>query len=56
MPGCVVDLPAVTERDRDDIRFGIAQGVDLIAASFVRRAENVQVIRDILTQVPTGRR
>ncbi len=41
-------LPAVTEKDVADIEFGIAQHVDFIAASFVRKAEDVLEIRAIL--------
>ena len=37
LPGCIVDLPTVTEKDKDDlINFGLVHGVDMIAASFVR--------------------
>lgn len=48
LPGVVVDLPAVTEKDIADIRFGVRQGVDFIAASFVRNAAAVQLIREVL--------
>jgi pyruvate kinase len=44
----IVDLPAVTAKDVADIEFGIKQGVDFIAASFVRNAECVNTIREIL--------
>src|SRR3712207_4165101 len=39
LPGVEVKLPAITEKDREDIEFGIEQGIDFIAASFVRKAE-----------------
>ena len=49
LPGCVVDLPTLTEKDEDDlIDFGIKKGVDIIAASFIRRASDVENIRDVL--------
>lgn len=37
LPGVTVDLPAITEKDVRDIKFGVAQGVDFVAASFVRK-------------------
>mmetsp|Transcript_38529 Transcript_38529/g.69458 ORF Transcript_38529/g.69458 Transcript_38529/m.69458 type:complete len:536 (+) Transcript_38529:110-1717(+) len=49
LPGVVVDLPTLTEKDIDDIvNWGIKNDVDLIAASFVRKASDVQIIRKIL--------
>jgi len=47
LPGVVVDLPAVTEKDKRDIEFGVKMGVDMIAASFIRKAEDVRAIRDL---------
>lgn len=47
LPGSVVDLPPVTDKDKKDIEFGVKQGVDFIAASFIRTAENVKAIRDL---------
>jgi pyruvate kinase len=48
VPGVKINLPAITEKDRKDIIFGIEQGIDFIAASFVRKAEDVLAIREIL--------
>ena len=49
LPGVVVGLPTLTEKDIDDIvNWGIKHDIDLIAASFVRKASNVQYIRKIL--------
>jgi len=50
LPGVPVNLPAITEKDVDDILFGIEQGFDLIAASFVRKASDVLAIRQILEE------
>lgn len=47
LPGTKVDLPAVTERDIQDIAFGVKNKVDFIAASFIRQAENVREIRNL---------
>ena len=48
IPNCKLRLPAITEQDRADIIFGIDQGVDFIAASFIRNADAVREIRSIL--------
>jgi pyruvate kinase len=48
LPGAVIDLPAVTEKDAKDIAFGILNGVDFIAASFIRKASDVLEIRDLI--------
>ena len=48
LPGKVIDLPGITEKDAADIRFGIEQGVDFIAASFVRKRSDVEEIRDLV--------
>ena len=45
LPGVHVDLPAMTQKDCDDLTWGIKNGVDMIAASFIRRAEDVQEMR-----------
>ncbi|GKW46724.1 pyruvate kinase [Planococcus sp. NCCP-2050] len=48
VPGVSVQLPGITEKDAQDILFGIEQGVDFVAASFVRRASDVMEIRSLL--------
>ncbi len=48
VPGVSVQLPGMTEKDAEDILFGIREGVDFIAASFVRRASDVMEIRTLL--------
>ncbi|XP_040189234.1 pyruvate kinase PKLR isoform X1 [Rana temporaria] len=48
LPGAEVDLPALSERDRLDLQFGIEQGVDMIFASFIRKAQDVHAIRQAL--------
>ncbi|PWW26098.1 pyruvate kinase [Cytobacillus oceanisediminis] len=50
VPGVSVNLPGITEKDAQDILFGIEQGVDFIAASFVRRASDVLEIRQLLEE------
>merc|ERR1712166_1679982 len=49
LPGAIVDLPTLTEKDEDDLcDFGLKYGVDMIAASFVRKAEDIETILDVL--------
>lgn len=48
VPGCKINLPALTQKDQEDIVFGIEKGIDFIAASFVRKAQDVLEIRKIL--------
>lgn len=48
VPDVQVQLPGMTEKDASDILFGIQEGVDFIAASFVRRASDVMEIRSLL--------
>ena len=51
VPNVAVRLPAITEKDKDDIRFGVEQGIDFIAASFVRNAECVLEIKAFLKEL-----
>jgi len=46
-----LNLPAVTEKDRQDLSFAVRQGVDYIAQSFVRRAEDIETLRQALTEL-----
>ena len=48
VPGVRISLPGITEKDAKDIEFGIRQGIDFIAASFVRKASDVLEIRELL--------
>ncbi|MCY3060919.1 pyruvate kinase [Aerococcus urinae] len=50
IPGVSVSLPGITEKDEADIRFGLENGIDIIAASFVRKPEDVLEIREILEE------
>ena len=50
VPNVPVRLPALTKKDREDIIFGVEQGIDFIAASFVRSAEGILEIRALLKE------
>ena len=54
IPNVVVDMPYISEADREDIIFGIQECVDYIAASFVRRKEDVYEIRKLLDKYDTS--
>jgi pyruvate kinase len=48
LPGVDVNLPSLTEKDEKDIRVGVEAGIDFVALSFVRRADDVMVLRTLL--------
>ncbi|MCD8224225.1 MAG: pyruvate kinase [Clostridiales bacterium] len=50
VPNVRVNLPALTDKDKEDIRFGIEEGFDFIAASFVRTGDAIREIREILSE------
>ncbi|MFD1432114.1 pyruvate kinase [Lacticaseibacillus yichunensis] len=49
-PGVTLQLKGITEKDKDDIRFGIKQGINYISASFVRKVSDVQDLRRLLKE------
>lgn len=50
VPNVKIQLPALTPKDINDIKFGIEQGIDFIAASFIRKASDVLAIRQVLEE------
>lgn len=49
LPRVQVELPTLSEKDEEDlVDFGLKEGIDFVAASFVRKAEDIEVIRDVL--------
>ncbi len=56
LPGVSISAPALTPKDEDDLRFGLAQGVDVVALSFVRSPQDARAAREIMreagSQVP----
>ena len=51
LPGVPVNVPALSEKDEQDLRWGLAQGVDLVALSFVRSAKDVKRVHAIMDEV-----
>ncbi len=49
-PGVAINLPGITEKDASDIRFGLDNGISFIAASFVRKPQDVLDIRELLEE------
>lgn len=50
LPNVKVNLPALAEKDIQDLKFGCEQGVDFIAASFIRKADDVKAVRKVLEE------
>ena len=50
LPGTNVSMPTLTDKDREDIRFGVSQGVDYVALSFVRGPEDIVAARALLAE------
>jgi pyruvate kinase len=51
MPGANLDTPGFTEKDREDLEYGLQHGVDAIAISFVRSANDVDVVRQVIREI-----
>jgi pyruvate kinase len=49
LPGTALSIPALTEKDRKDLEFGLKHGVDMVALSFVRSAADVNLVKQIVT-------
>jgi pyruvate kinase len=50
LPGVAVSVPALSEKDAEDLRFALSLGVDFVALSFVRHARDVELVREIMRQ------
>lgn len=49
LPGVAVSAPSMTAKDHEDLQFGLAQGVDIVALSFVRSADDILQLRKLIT-------
>lgn len=48
LPGATLNTPCFTEKDREDLQFGLQKGVDMVAISFVRNAADIQTVRQAI--------
>jgi pyruvate kinase len=51
LPGMMVNLPSLTEKDERDLRAGVEAGIDFVALSFVRRSEDILLLREFLSSL-----
>ena len=51
LPGVELPVPALTEKDREDLEFALELGVDVVALSFVRKPEDLEVARDVMRKM-----
>jgi pyruvate kinase len=50
LPGTMVRVPSLTEKDEKDLRFGLKHGVDMVAASFIRNAADVRAVKNVVQE------
>jgi pyruvate kinase len=50
LPGTLVRVPSLTEKDERDLRFGLKHGVDMVAASFIRNAGDVRAVKNLVQE------
>ncbi len=56
LPGVQVNLPALTQKDEEDLRAGVEAGIDFVALSFVRQADDVRTLRRLLDKLGSNAR
>ena len=56
LPGSNLDIPVLTAKDLDDLKFGLEAGVDLVAISFVKKASDIEMVRDTMRNYVGNRR
>ncbi|MEX2160626.1 MAG: pyruvate kinase [Anaerolineales bacterium] len=55
LPGAEIDIPGLTQKDKEDLAKGLELGVDIVAISFVRKAEDVTRVRQAIAEHAPGR-
>jgi pyruvate kinase len=55
LPGADLKIPIPTEKDINDLEFGLAQGVDYVAISFVHKADEIAAVRELIRQFQPGK-
>lgn len=55
LPGAQISIPGFTEKDEEDLKFGLQLGVDSVAVSFVRRADDIRMVRQASERFSPGR-
>jgi pyruvate kinase len=50
LPGVAVNVPALSEKDEDDLRWGLKLGVDMVALSFVRNSSDIERVQEIMRE------
>src|SRR2546423_8239078 len=55
LPNVAVSVPAMSEKDAEDLRFALGLGVDLVALSFVRSPDDIKLVREIMNEVGVHR-
>lgn len=50
LPGAALSIPALTDKDKDDLKFGLQHGVDAVALSFVRSADDIRMAKDLMRE------
>lgn len=55
LPGSNLDIPVLTAKDLEDLKFGLEAGVDLVAISFVKKASDIEMVRDTMRSIVGNR-
>lgn len=55
LPGAALDIPGFTQKDREDLAFGLQLGIDAVAVSFVRSANDIHTVREVISHLSPAR-